>query len=113
MSFILSAGLGRPADPALAVLYQYFAAAANRTGAQMALGYRHMYGIGVPQSCAAAVLYYTPAAEAALASGPGGGPLGSPAPVEKVRLTAEYATAASARARERDMVAYYRYSAEQ
>ena len=38
MSFILSTGLGRPADPAAAVLYQYFAAAANRSAAQMALG---------------------------------------------------------------------------
>ena len=38
MSFILSAGLGRPADAAAAVLYQYFAAAANQTAAQLALG---------------------------------------------------------------------------
>jgi SEL1 protein len=72
-----------------------------------------MYGVGVPRSCAAAVLYYTPAAEAALAPGAAGGPPGNPAPIEKVRLTVEYATGAAARARERDMVSYYRYSADQ
>ncbi len=31
--------------------------------AQLALGYRHMMGLGVPRSCAAAVLYYQPVAE--------------------------------------------------
>lgn len=29
----------------------------------MALGYRHMHGLGVPRSCQAAVLYYNPVAE--------------------------------------------------
>jgi hypothetical protein len=34
-----------------------------RGRAQLALGYRHMMGLGVPRSCAAAVLYYQPVAE--------------------------------------------------
>lgn len=46
-----------------ALLYYYFAAAGNDSAAQMALGYRHMHGLGVPRSCQAAVLYYNPLAE--------------------------------------------------
>ena len=46
-----------------ALLHYYFAAAGNDTFAQMALGYRHAHGLGVPQSCTAAVLYYNPVAE--------------------------------------------------
>ena len=41
----------------------FFAAAGNDSAARMALGYRHMHGLGVPKSCQAAVLYYQPVAE--------------------------------------------------
>jgi SEL1 protein len=54
--------LGTP-SPADALLNYYFAAGGNDTYAQMVLGYRHMYGLGVPRSCQAAVLYYNPVAE--------------------------------------------------
>jgi hypothetical protein len=46
-----------------ALAHYYFAAAGNDSGARMALGYRHMHGLGVPKSCQAAVLYYQPVAE--------------------------------------------------
>ena len=113
MGFIHASGLGRPVDAAQALVYWYFAASANRTGAQLALGYRHAFGLHVPQSCAAAALYYTPAALAALAPPPGSQQLvGQPPQMERLRLSADYAAQRAARTRERDMVGYYRYSAD-
>ena len=44
-------------------MHYFFAASANDSFARMALGYRHMQGLGVPRSCQAAVLYYQPVAE--------------------------------------------------
>jgi len=41
----------------------FWAASNNDSVAQMALGYRHMHGLGVEQSCATAMLYYHQAAE--------------------------------------------------
>jgi hypothetical protein len=38
LSFLLAAGIGRAPDAAASILYAYFAASANRTAAQMALG---------------------------------------------------------------------------
>ena len=55
-------GLGSPDTPA-ALLNYFFAAAGNDSFAQMALGYRHTYGVDVPQSCQAGLLYYNPVAE--------------------------------------------------
>ncbi len=46
-----------------ALLNYFFAAAGNDTFAQMAMGYRHMYGVDVPHSCQAGLLYYNPVAE--------------------------------------------------
>ena len=46
-----------------ALAHYYFAAAGNDSAARMALGYRHMHGLGVPKSCQAALLYYQPVAE--------------------------------------------------
>lgn len=55
-------GLTSPDVPA-ALLNYFFAAAGNDSFAQMALGYRHMYGVDVPQNCHAGLLYYNPVAE--------------------------------------------------
>eukprot|EP00884_Botryococcus_braunii_P018211 jgi/Botrbrau1/5073/Bobra.37_1s0037.1 len=55
-------GITEPDTPE-ALLNYYFAAGANDSFSQMVLGYRHMYGLGVPASCQAAVLYYNPVAE--------------------------------------------------
>lgn len=45
-------------DKSKAVLNQYFAALGGHLQASMALGYRHMYGYGVPQSCVTALRYF-------------------------------------------------------
>ena len=45
---------GKPKDTARAVLHQFFAAQGDDVRGQMAMGYRHFYGIGVPKSCQAA-----------------------------------------------------------
>lgn len=56
----------------VAVLHEYFAALGDEPLAQMALGYRHMYGVGVPAKCEAALEYYGAAADAAVKSAKGG-----------------------------------------
>lgn len=40
-----------------ALLHYYFAAAGNSSFAQLALGYRHAHGLGVPRSCQSAVSF--------------------------------------------------------
>lgn len=42
----------------------FFAASMNDSLAQMALGYRYKYGLGVQKNCSAALLYYKEVAEA-------------------------------------------------
>ena len=53
-------------DAPQGLLHFFFGAAGNDSFAQMALGYRHMYGVNVPQSCQAGLLYYNPVAEQVL-----------------------------------------------
>lgn len=53
--------LGEPNPPEALALYS-FAAAASDGAAQMALGFRHLYGFGVPRDCHAAALHYASAA---------------------------------------------------
>ncbi|KAK9906721.1 hypothetical protein WJX75_006842 [Coccomyxa subellipsoidea] len=76
--------LGQPRWPE-ALAHYYFAAAGNDSFARVALGYRHMHGLGVPRSCQTAVLYYQPVAEQVveLARQPGSLPY-----VERMRLSA-------------------------
>ena len=45
----------------------FFAAAMNDSMAQMALGYRHKFGLGVQKNCTAALMYYKQAADAVVA----------------------------------------------
>ena len=52
----------REPDLDRAMLHYSFAAKAQDPVAQMALGFRHMHGIGVEKSCHAAALYYEPVA---------------------------------------------------
>jgi TPR repeat protein len=54
--------LGQP-DVPKALVHYYFAARGGDALAQMALGYRHLYGLGVPQSCPTAAKYYNAVAE--------------------------------------------------
>ncbi|KZO97204.1 HCP-like protein [Calocera viscosa TUFC12733] len=63
-------------DQAKALLHYTFAALGGDQTAEMALGYRHWAGIGVPEDCMTALGWYESAAERAMAqflSGPPGG----------------------------------------
>lgn len=51
------------ADMPRALLNYYFAGRQNSSVANLVMGYRHSVGLGVPKSCATAVLYYNPVAE--------------------------------------------------
>ncbi|KAJ0412338.1 hypothetical protein ATCC90586_009528 [Pythium insidiosum] len=58
---------GVPRDDAMAMTYYYFASLAQHMGAVMALGYRHLLGVGAPKNCESAVRYYEVAANKAMA----------------------------------------------
>ena len=58
----------REPDLDQAMLHYSFAAKGRDPVAQMALGFRHMHGIGVEKSCHAAVLYYEPVAAGVVSS---------------------------------------------
>ena len=53
-------------DEARRVLLLHFASLASDPHAQLAMGYRHMYGIGVPKRCETALSFYRAAAETAI-----------------------------------------------
>ncbi|CAK4086838.1 unnamed protein product [Aphanomyces euteiches] len=55
-----------PRNDAKSLVHLYFAAAADDIGANMALGYKHMMGLGVPMSCDAALRYYEVVANRAI-----------------------------------------------
>ncbi|KAM5533642.1 hypothetical protein V8D89_012690 [Ganoderma adspersum] len=76
-----------PVDQAKAQLYLTFGAHGNHKGAQMALGYRHWSGIGVVESCMAALDWYEDAAEQAMAKFLSGPPGGRTLPLSPPRLS--------------------------
>eukprot|EP00939_MAST-03C_sp_MAST-3C-sp1_P001599 g1599.t1 len=53
-------------DPAAAIANFHFAAVGGHLGAQRAMGYRYLYGVGVPKNCSLAVAYYELAASAVM-----------------------------------------------
>ncbi|KAG7380357.1 Protein sel-1 1 [Phytophthora pseudosyringae] len=64
----LSYGLwGFSLDEAAAMSHYYFAALGGDVGAAMALGHKHLLGLGAPKKCESAVRYYEVAANAAVA----------------------------------------------
>ncbi|PNW85669.1 hypothetical protein CHLRE_03g197400v5 [Chlamydomonas reinhardtii] len=52
-----------PPKPAEALLHYYFGAAGGDMTSRMAMGYRHLTGLGVPRSCWSAASYYQPVGE--------------------------------------------------
>lgn len=63
----LSYGLwGFPLDDAAATTHYYFAALGGDVGAAMALGHKHLLGVGSPKNCETAVRYYEVAANRAV-----------------------------------------------
>ena len=53
-------------DEARRVLLLHFSSLASDPHAQLAMGYRHMYGIGVPKRCETALSFYRAAAESSI-----------------------------------------------
>lgn len=51
-------GLGVEQDTPKAVLFDYFSALGGSQRASMSLGYRHLYGVGVPENCDTSWNYY-------------------------------------------------------
>ncbi|GMH46075.1 hypothetical protein BSKO_14039 [Bryopsis sp. KO-2023] len=96
------------ADIPKALLHYSFGAMGNDSVSQMALGYRHMAGVGVPKNCPSAVAYYNAVAEKVIELGRIPGTL--PA-IEKVRLSAR-AHQGFRKAREEQWLQFYQYSAD-
>ena len=103
---------GAPRDGAKSVLHYYFAANGGSVPAMMALGYRHKQGIDVPDSCESATLYYHEAAKIVADEAAKRTPGILPFQIEKHRLSADMSGSNIAAKRERDLVQYYRYSAD-
>lgn len=60
LAFMHETGIGAERDEAKATLYHYFASTGGSIASLMSLGYKHMYGLGVPKSCDTAFSYYNP-----------------------------------------------------
>ncbi|EDV43958.1 uncharacterized protein Dana_GF18742 [Drosophila ananassae] len=59
LGFLYSAGVGgKNVSQPLALIHYSLAALGDNTLAQMAMGYRHLYGINVPISCEKALIHY-------------------------------------------------------
>ena len=103
---------GTPRDAAKSILHYYFAANGGSVTAMMALGYRHKHGNDAPESCESAALYYHEAAKLVVDDAATRTPGVLPFQIEKHRLSAEMSGSNLAAKRERDLVQYYRYSAD-
>ncbi|XP_014666089.1 PREDICTED: protein sel-1 homolog 1-like isoform X2 [Priapulus caudatus] len=102
-------GLGLKSNQAKALVYLTFAALGGDAMAQMALGYRYWSGVGVEQSCEAALTYYKKVANkvAADVSISGG------VVVQRVRLQDEVEnTGQSSGMLDDDLIQYYQFLAE-
>lgn len=95
-------------DQDKALLHYYFAAMNGDNYARMVLGYRHMQGLGVPNSCWTAASYYQPVAEqvADLATKPNTFPF-----IERIRLHVQTNHGLKTD-RQREVLQYYQYSAD-
>jgi len=85
IGFIYSIGLGSTKrDQAKSLLYLSFAAMNNDISAQMAIGYRHLFGIGTERNCDEAVWYYRKIADEMVKIQQSGPPLGRVLPPPKI-----------------------------
>ena len=98
----------RQGDTARALLHLTFGAFGNDSASQMALGYRHMIGHGVPRNCPTAVAYYNAVAEKVIdvARFPGALPI-----IDKTRLNLRTHHGLR-RAKVEQWLQYYQYSAD-
>lgn len=89
----------------IALLYLFYSSLDGTTGANIALGYRHLFGHGVPKSCKTAAFYYVKAAEDVAAEFEDSKmPL-----IDHVRLNDEIAI--HNKQSQEDIMDYYQYSA--
>jgi len=95
-------------DEALSLLHYYFAAVGGASEAQLVLGYRHLYGYGVPKSCSAAIKYYSKVAQDVVLTQ---AERNIAKPIELVRLSDEKARNNKLEETE-DVIQYYQHSAE-
>ena len=107
LSFLYSIGLGVNKNIPLSITFDYFASIGDDSNAHMTLGYRHLYGYGVPKSCDTSAAYYTKAAQAVLELIDNDPTL----TIEKLRLSKEKNRKKS-KDRETDVVNYYNLAAE-
>jgi len=91
----------------LSILHDYFSALGDNPLAKLSLGYRHLYGVGVPKSCESALSYYADVSSKVVES-----TLMTPTPVviEKARLYDESFRAAPLE-EEEEFLHYYQTAA--
>eukprot|EP00003_Mantamonas_plastica_P016206 TRINITY_DN270_c0_g1_i3.p1 TRINITY_DN270_c0_g1~~TRINITY_DN270_c0_g1_i3.p1 ORF type:complete len:968 (+),score=309.40 TRINITY_DN270_c0_g1_i3:11-2914(+) len=111
LGFMFSTGqAGLTRDPSTALIHLFFSARAGDMQAQMALGHKHMYGEGVPKSCASAVQYYFSVANEVVFQIQ---QENLDVVVERHRLSDDESSVAAKRQQnDEDVVGYYRHSAE-
>ena len=63
MGLLYALGLGVQRDPAVALVHQFFGALGGSMEARMTVGYRHLFGDGVPKLCEVAAKQYGEVAE--------------------------------------------------
>jgi len=106
--------LGVPKDQVKMLLNYYFAALAGSLEAQMALGFRHSIGLGVPKDCNAAVLYFELAANKAvdMIEMEGVAPLNERERLSLEKKSTGYFGGSTPRGEDAEIVEYYRHAAE-
>ena len=90
-------------------MYYYFAATGGSVNARMTMGYRHLYGLGVPRSCSASVKYYQMVAEDVIADLTDDS--SSMNFIERLRLSDESSHHRTP-VEDEDVIHYYEHSAE-
>ena len=103
--------LGVEQDPVKMMLNYYYAALSGSSFAQLALGYRYMFGLGVPKSCETSVLYYELAANTAIDELEKDG-VETLADFERLSLSAKSAGRFGHPNSDEDLIDYYKHSAE-
>ncbi|GBG26189.1 Protein sel-1-like 1 [Hondaea fermentalgiana] len=109
-----SGALGVEQDQVKMALHYYFAAVGGSIHAQMALGFRHSIGLGVPRDCKTAVLYYELAANTAAdqIERDGVGPLNERERLSLDQKSHSYTGRRAVRSEDEEIVDYYKHAAE-
>ncbi|CAN0185574.1 unnamed protein product, partial [Scytosiphon promiscuus] len=87
LSTILAGSAGDGGEDVEAILYDFFASLGGDPLAHAALGYRYLYGIGMPQSCQQSLLHYHMAAREVVSDLYSEGRGGIARTVERTRLS--------------------------